>query len=305
MDLNNCIFKLMVIDDGYFFENIKNNELICKQFKDYNDPYESHYGVNAHWPHPYMETHKLENLIRRIEPEEYDRITESKKSMDNYIHSRKTLRDDTMDMISSILSNFRICSFTRRWNNILMWSHYADGCRGLALVFDRKKILDCKDARLIGKRESLNGINVPLKWVRYKKVPPVLNSVEIYELSKIGTEEAKEEMIKIILDACVLSKYKTWRYEQETRMITSIKEELGKLPILYKYDPEALKGIIFGHKCDIEKIKDIAKIIPGETNVYLTKLAASRYEVEIVQTWRAARIANGEVELRPVVEYTS
>jgi len=301
MKLNNCIFKFLDVEDRHFFSNMENNELICKQYRDFNDPYESHFGINAHWPSPYKDESKLVQLIQRIEPDNFGTFTASKDSMNKYIQSHSNLRDYSLEKIKELLMSFRICSFTKRWNHVLMWAHYANGCRGLALIFDDSKILDCKNARTINSQDPLNGANIPLKWITYQSCPPILNAVDVLEAIRIGTEESIISLSKKILDICVLSKYRAWRYEQEIRMITKIEENVGEARVLYKYDPMALKGAIFGSKCDPENIKKVSKLLPEECTVFLTKPAASRYKVKIVQKWKAGQIANGEVEINQII----
>jgi len=34
------------------------------------------------------------------------------------------------------IGKYGVLCFSRRWNNILMWSHYADGHKGICLGFD-------------------------------------------------------------------------------------------------------------------------------------------------------------------------
>jgi len=301
MKLNNYIYKFLDVENNHFLSNMENGEIICKHFQDFNDPYESHFGINAIWPCPYKNKNKLVELIMRIEPKTFKQITKSRYKMIEYIQSHSKLRDYSLDIISNQLMNFRVCSFTRRWNHILMWSHYANGCRGLALVLDKDKILECDGARKVGSQTDLSGVNIPLKWITYYNVPPILNSVEVLEAGRIGSEGSIEAISQKMLDICVLSKFKAWKYEQETRMITRIEENIEKSPILYKYNPAALKGVIFGFKCDINKIKTISELLPDDCTIHLTKPAANKYKVEVVQSWKACQVASGEVEIRQVV----
>lgn len=44
-----------------------------------------------------------------------------------------------------------------------------------------------------------------------------------------------------MLQVCALAKYKTWKYEQETRSITGYTSEIRETSVLYRYDKKALK----------------------------------------------------------------
>lgn len=45
MQSNNSVYKFIDIEDLYNIKNLKNNELFCKSFNCYNDPYEGHFGL--------------------------------------------------------------------------------------------------------------------------------------------------------------------------------------------------------------------------------------------------------------------
>lgn len=140
MSFEKCVFKYQDIENDYFIANLKNNELIIKHYKDFNDPYESHFGVSAIWPSPYKEETKFTELIQCIEPDKHQKITKSKSAISKYIRSNTHLLAYTISKVVGNLKRFKICSFTRRWNQILMWVHYANRYRGVALVFDQEKI---------------------------------------------------------------------------------------------------------------------------------------------------------------------
>ena len=297
MDFNKCVFKFLDIGDSYFMENLRNNELVTKYFDDFNDPYDSHYGIDAIWPHIEKENGKLKRLIKSLEPENYQEITKSKNSIIQYINSNADLTSYTSKRISSVLPQFRVCCFSRVWNHILMWSHYANGCRGLALIFDQEKISKDSKSRLVTSNKELTGITGRLYWVNYEYKPPILNAVEVFESVRIGTDEALNNISLKMLETCALTKYKKWSYEQESRLICRYEDGIEKERVLYKYRIDALKGAIIGHKSDPEKITEITKLLPEDSIIYFTNAANDRYKLKINQTFTARQIASGKVKL--------
>jgi hypothetical protein len=114
---------------------------------------------------------------------------------------------------------FGIVSFTRRWHNPLLWSHYADKHRGICLGFD-------VDER---------GLK-PVTYVRRRPtlvIPPTLESVK--EL--------------------LFTKYRDWKYEEEWRNWFRLDaREDGHY--FYYFEPEKfiqLREIIAGPLCQVTK----------------------------------------------------
>ncbi len=297
MDFHNCIFKYLDIYDAHFMENLRNDELVTKYFDDFNDPYDSHYGVDTIWPHLEKEKDKIKNLIKNLEPQDHQEITKSNDSIIQYINSNVHLNEYTYEQISNGLSKFRVCCFSRRWNQILMWAHYANGCRGLVLIFDKDKIPMGSKSRLLKSDNELTGTTGPIKKVHYNILPPVINAVEVFEAVRIGTEEALEKITSKMLKACVLTKYKKWSYEKESRLIAVYDDSIDRERVLYKYRRDALKGAIIGHKSDPQKITEIAKSMPNDSTIYFADADNDRYKLKINRWIPAKDIASGKARL--------
>lgn len=299
MKTNQSIYKFVDFKD-HAIKNLKNRELICKYFDAYNDPFESHYGMKAEWPNPYKQQEELRQLITRLAPENVEENTTSIDAMKAYINKNRHLNDNFMGSFNETLKRYRVCSFTRRWNHILMWAHYGDGCRGAALIFDQNQILESDSARVVGSVEPIDAQHMPLQWVKYITTPKILNSVKLYEAGKSKSKELKDRALKDIVDACMLSKYKAWRYEQETRMVTLYKENIEKSPILYKYNEKALTGLLLGNKVTSKQIVDIAKSVSPSVIIHLTRPTQPRYNLEIYHTCVASDIIAGKVRFEVI-----
>ncbi len=284
--LNSCVFKLSDIDDKYFLENLENRELLCRCGNDFNDLYEFHHVLEDVWPNYEKNKDEARRLIDIIDPSISSNILSSKESYYNYISDKHGhLVHYTQERITENSNHFRICSFTRRWNNQLMWAHYANGGRGVGLVFDSKKIWHSDGARTSQAHTEVSGTAYRLSWVRYSHNPPRLNAVSILENVRIGTEEKIEEITKRMLDAGVLTKCREYRYEQESRLIIRTEgQDVGAEPILYKYNPEALQGMIIGPKSNLDTVRKAAAHLPSEAHIYFTKPSKNRYKLEIAES---------------------
>lgn len=106
-----------------------------------------------------------------------------------YIHSEGVLSKDVINAIKGEKDKIRICSLSRTPANALMWSHYADGHRGV--VFEVLVDPDIYDVRAVD----------------YEGLSNVHNN--IVELSN--------ETAKRIL----CHKYHMWGYEEEERVFTT------------------------------------------------------------------------------------
>jgi hypothetical protein len=82
---------------------------------------------------------------------------------------------------------FGLICFSLDWHNPLLWSHYADRHRGLALGFDVDEQI--------------------LKPVSYRKSRPVLKKVDLE-----------------VANWLLFTKYADWNYEQEVRIFTSLED---------------------------------------------------------------------------------
>lgn len=137
-------------------------------------------------------------------------------------------------------------------DDILMWSHYTDGHKGLCLEFD-----PTKEITLFGQA---------LK-VRYSYDYPSVNIINIGE---------PEEFRKALL-----TKSKHWEYEQEWRIVKP-KDEGGQG--IHRFQPELLTGVILGALIspeDKDKVLNWVKNYPTNITLYQAKISRTKYQLDI------------------------
>ncbi len=62
--------------------------------------------------------------------------------MEGFYTSNEDVPDDAILAIEELMQTLRICSLTPHKNNPLMWAHYADGARGIAIGVEVKGDVD-------------------------------------------------------------------------------------------------------------------------------------------------------------------
>ena len=117
-----------------------------------------------------------------------------------------------------------VVSFTRTWKEPVMWSHYADSHRGIAIVLRRPKGTD-----LLRVKYSRTRPNIPLGWI----LDP----------------ERNEQTAAAIVDSFNV-KSLTWKYEKETRILVKLAGcEVSGGHYFIKIPPDYLIGVIPGLRC--------------------------------------------------------
>lgn len=166
------------------------------------------------------------------------------------MQSRKTIRD----FKSAMAKDYGILCFSKNWKSPLLWSHYANRHKGVALEFDVS-----------------DSVAHPIV---YRKNRYYLN----YERFTTGLDS--EEDIKGLW----LTKYIEWKYEKEVRVILR-KSECRKVGDMYFYDlgkDIRLKGIVLGPLCDIP-VQDIEDSLPKALNLAIIKARLAFRSFNIVR----------------------
>lgn len=141
-----------------------------------------------------------------------------------------------------------VACFAKKFDNILMWSHYADGHRGLCLEFDTR----------------FPPFNDPQKLhkVIYDNHRPTLSPIEFIVNGFIPVTP-------------LITKSRKWEYEKEWRLITPH----GNSSI--EYDPKALTGIYFGCLMpDAQKRKIATMPANSAPHLFCMKTSTTEFKLE-------------------------
>lgn len=157
-----------------------------------------------------------------------------------------------------LLRNGALC-FSRRWDSILMWSHYGDRHKGICLGFD-----------------ILNGVARPVTYIRE---PILTGNLAVEHLSEFAVEERKK-----IVDALLGKKYSGWKYEKEIRVYAQRKEvdkETGHYFVKFN-ERLRLKEVIAGARFPLSRAP-IDEAIEPYSNIKVYKACASAGKFRITK----------------------
>ncbi|SBV35254.1 conserved hypothetical protein [uncultured Stenotrophomonas sp.] len=134
------------------------------------------------------------------------------------------------EIVESFLNKRGVSCFTEKNDNLLMWSHYADGGRGICLEFEASDAL----------------------FEKAKKVNYV-ESIPLLSLDRMLCDKSYDDVMELFR-----TKSKAWEYEQEWRVMH---ESAGTS---WCYDSTALTGIYFGPSTPDDLIDVICLILGGQ-----------------------------------------
>ncbi|MCX6600505.1 MAG: DUF2971 domain-containing protein [bacterium] len=169
---------------------------------------------------------------------------------DKQIHTRPGYAKELFQrVIDEIRSSIGVCCFSRIDNSIPMWSHYADGHKGICIEYDSEKDIGFGN----------------VKKVNYSE-----------EYPNTSIRDTKDE----IMNKLITSKARAWDYEDEYRLVS----KTGKVPLMA--DRKSMTGIIFGCLCPLqakEKILNALKAYVPMPKLYEAKAKQDKYEISIVE----------------------
>lgn len=183
------IYKYLPINE-FTIRSLINNELYFNSPHNFNDPFD----CNCNF---YRGTNEDAQLVNQY-----------CDGVDKY------LTDFEKEFSLKFRNILGVTCFSQIENNFLMWSHYANGHRGICLKFEWQKDSNFFKGCKVSYTNDLPIVGHPMsnKFVRYAK--------------KVA-----------------LTKLKPWNYEEEVREIITTENERLK-----KFNPLSLAGIIFGEK---------------------------------------------------------
>jgi len=166
----------------------------------------------------------------------------------------KTLRAAAQKTRDQIAATRGVICFSKGWTNPVLWSHYADKHRGIALGF-----------------EVRDGFAIP---VTYEKA---LSKVDIDQLAT-GADPA-EDFGRMLL----ATKFDDWRYEEEFRVfvdLTKHEPERG-LHFCSFGDDLRLTSVVLGARCEIpiDHVRELVSSYPYKVHVIRARIAFTKFAV--------------------------
>ena len=214
-------------------ESLKNNEFWASNTNQLNDPCEGLIAIG--------DFEQQLNHLKNIFYQHTDNLALLEQSFKNIIDMKDT--------------KLGIFSLSKRYDDELLWAHYANSHKGFCIEYD----LD----RLLSKQNPKHHF-FDIKYT---------NEIPNLDISKIITQDNPDKLIKMMLGF----KSQRWEYENELRIIT---ENQG----LNTYDYRAVKAIYFGLKTPEDEIDQVMKTLQGRKIKYFQMhLKPNSFEFEAKQ----------------------
>ena len=160
----------------------------------------------------------------------------------------KQLRDleGVYERMEADIGSVGVFSMTKRPNNVVMWTHYADNHAGFCAGFQlsNKFTTHLNDYQIIGAAEAHYSTGNP--FADYFN--------EIAALPELPTWD---EFWKALLSIGMVAKARAWEYEDEVRVL---RKGGGAVP----FEPSELIEIIFGMNMPFEQQQELRQLLAGE-----------------------------------------
>jgi hypothetical protein len=253
------LYKYRTFDkDGYYKSLIKNNELFFSSPDKFNDPFDCC---------AYMDlTKDAKQKIMALCEENY---------RSQLKHAPKNLVDKTMNVFRSMDDSLfknklnmakvfyegaklhGICSLSEKFDNILIWSHYAECHKGFCIEYNVDIMVDKirTDFQKIENVLALGKVNYMMEYPIINDIFNITGNIDIY-----------------------FRKHPDWNYEAEWRLLHLNHPNQG-----IKFPEGIITAIYFGVECpktDIDKVWELVKDKEHKPKFYKAYKALSSFALE-------------------------
>jgi hypothetical protein len=185
------------------------------------------------------------------------------------------------DILSAWYSGYSVVCFSEVVDEILLWSHYADSHRGIAIGFDwdkgsvpRGRFPDGLNVKYVPDRSELM---LPIDFYRFRALDLLDRSrwPEGYRKLADGSfvsEKQEKEVQMEGLYRMLGQKFDAWKHEQERRFVYDHQISEDDLPFFgtdsegwgqraVHFQPENVTEIVFGYRCTDEEIQSYEGVL--------------------------------------------
>jgi len=226
-DLNNCRWKYRQINESTFSILI-NEELWFSKPQNFNDPFDC-----------------------QIDLRSFNATIASQDVLPNSDWIKKNLKDE-----------FAYLCMCRKWDQTLMWSHYANEHKGIAFGFDSEFAPSVKVKEISYDKTVYSNKLSSLKGVYSEIARKLYLDIQGTFLEPDDIKNYYNHLYSLYEEFRYL-KAECWRYEEEERLeISNLNESIPGIE--YKFPPTSLKHVIFGLKCNKSSEKTIINLLSSD-----------------------------------------
>jgi hypothetical protein len=249
------LFKYRVANE-FLFRLLSNKEIYHAGVESFNDPLE---GIKAYtFEFSADDIGAFFDSLSSHVTDESTRQAQCRQLIEHYSRHSEKFEEEVRRHFLNDLEQFGISCFTAKYDNFLMWTHYADDHRGVCLEFDFSKEVE---SFKVGDFDPSNSYLFCMRKVEYGGAVPVVNLRDLFS-----------ERFSPIYHKC-----QRFDYEEEYR---SIRVKVGA----YSFVPACLRGVFMGLNTPPETIDRIKQTLTdaGFDDVVLKKMVQKRgsYDLE-------------------------
>lgn len=171
-----------------------------------------------------------------------------------------------IDCWRTLMGEYGVVSFASEFDNLLMWSHYADDHKGVCIEFSLADVREIEGLGVVGA-------------VEYNQDRPTMSLFSEIVLQIISSDDNSEHLYSLLKQA-LFTKYEGWAYEKEWRWIKRI--DNGNRHIILPQG--CISRIIMGvssSQQDKTKIRDLIKANKLAIPVVDTVFDGQRYGIRV------------------------
>jgi hypothetical protein len=171
------------------------------------------------------------------------RYSELNDPMEGLIKYEDDVNQGDIAQANERKENIRICSFSKSFDNLLLWAHYADGFKGICIEVE---------------------LNTSL--------------AHPFEVSYQDGFTVGNDILKVTKNlqfSALLVKNKVWRYEKEIRVLT--KNEYVCFPVV------KIKSVLLGIRTPDAIKEIIIRTLPQKINIWQTEICNENNTVKILK----------------------
>ncbi|HEO1801006.1 TPA: DUF2971 domain-containing protein [Acinetobacter baumannii] len=217
--LPNYIYKYRSLNDNAV-KNVLSRTLWFDTLLQMNDPYEGRHTYNHPLKTPLKEMpdflkYLLHNNHDIIDKGQYENILENNLTLENILKLNLPDNTNLSHMIAAFdhihenekqkfhenfLKQIFICSFSEKYDSVLMWAHYSNNHSGFCIEYDLSK--------------------VPVMNHFRNFLYPVIYDSELFDISDLIAQKNDEnEYSNLYMLQAIIRKSPDWAYEHEWRVI--------------------------------------------------------------------------------------
>ena len=247
---------LTAVQEGYLWFSNK-SEL--------NDPFEFSANRYLEMPDPVADKDKVLILFNKTGMSEEEKVQAFlDPNLPRVLEYQKEVWEKKLEpQFDRMLEETRVCCFTEKPDNVLMWGHYGNGFKGIVFGYD-PVVLSGEDERVL---ETIYKVDYP-----EENAVPDINVAEMFFI-----EEASErkQIARESYGTIFATKSNHWSYEEEWRA-TSKEDKIV-------YDEGALIEVIFGEFTAEGIEQDIREALEGNNITYKRAVRHSKtYSFKII-----------------------